>query len=139
MCSQFWDKKCQLLETNILRSTKLYIPVGTISSSFYVVIMTHEPFLSGLDNYVQYINKCGSNPSTFSAEEFRKVSPLSVLVKRTTPLLSLNSSVFFHQILSSFGPVLMFHMDSEVKSLRGDNLRRFVSSYVKKSIGPAST
>ena len=29
------------------------------------------------------------------------------------------------QVLASFGPILMWHLDEEVKTLRGDNLRRY--------------
>lgn len=32
---------------------------------------------------------------------------------------------FFAQVLSSFGPMLMYHLDAEVETLRGDNLRRY--------------
>lgn len=55
--------------------------------------------LTGMDRYSAYLSKCKSSPSSFDAEEFRK-------------------------ILQSWGPILFYHLDAEVKTLHHDNLRR---------------
>lgn len=52
-----------------------------------------------MDRYSAYLAKCKSSPSSFDAEEFRK-------------------------ILQSWGPILFYHLDAEVKTLHHDNLRR---------------
>lgn len=56
--------------------------------------------LSGLARYITYIQAARRNESSYSAEGFRDV-------------------------MRSFGPVLFHHLDEEVKTLKGSNLRRY--------------
>ncbi|ORY87458.1 hypothetical protein BCR35DRAFT_289530 [Leucosporidium creatinivorum] len=60
----------------------------------------HKAIHEGMDRYSAYLSKCKSSPSSFDAEEFRK-------------------------ILQSWGPILFYHLDAEVKTLHHDNLRRY--------------
>ncbi|KAM0748891.1 hypothetical protein T439DRAFT_327401 [Meredithblackwellia eburnea MCA 4105] len=60
----------------------------------------HEEIHKGIDRLTAYIKKVKSKPSDYSPEEFKRV-------------------------LASFGPILMYHLDEEVKTLGGDNLRRY--------------
>ncbi|KAK4704387.1 ion channel-forming bestrophin family protein, partial [Phenoliferia sp. Uapishka_3] len=60
----------------------------------------HAKIHEGIDRFMAYINLCRANPTLYSAADFRKV-------------------------LASFGPILMYHLDAEVKTLQGENLRRY--------------
>lgn len=54
----------------------------------------------GLDKLEVFLNKTKANHSAYTGEELRS-------------------------ILSSFGPILFLHLDEEVKTLQGENMRRY--------------
>lgn len=60
-------------------------------------VLRHD---EGLDKLELFLNKTKSNHSAYAGEELRG-------------------------ILSSFGPVLFLHLDEEVKTLQGENMRRY--------------
>lgn len=96
-----------------------------------------DSFFPGLDRYMAYINAAKSNPASYSAESFRKVLldlrfGTMLVVARSRTLLTGS----FAQVLSSFGPMLMYHLDAEVETLRGDNLRRYYTIEEGTSCAP---
>lgn len=60
----------------------------------------HDQIHKGMDRFMNYVNKVKEDPKSYSSDDFRKV-------------------------LSSWGPALMHHLDAEVYTLRGENLRRY--------------
>ncbi|ORY87456.1 hypothetical protein BCR35DRAFT_38995 [Leucosporidium creatinivorum] len=71
----------------------------------------HEAIHEGMGRYSAYLAKCKSSPSSFNAEEFRK-------------------------ILQSWGPILFYHLDAEVISLSHANLRRYYTLAEVKELFP---
>lgn len=59
----------------------------------------HQHIHDGMDRMKSYIAKCKAKPTEYSATEFQK-------------------------LLASWGPVLFYHLNAEVKTLHRDNLRR---------------
>lgn len=55
---------------------------------------------TGLERLELFLNKTKSNHSAYTGDELRS-------------------------ILASFGPVLFLHLDEEVKTLQGENMRRY--------------
>ncbi|KAL8279226.1 hypothetical protein RQP46_008263 [Phenoliferia psychrophenolica] len=60
----------------------------------------HEKIHEGIDRFNEYIRKCKAQASVYSPDDFKKV-------------------------LASFGPILMYHLDAEVETLKSENLRRY--------------
>jgi hypothetical protein len=54
----------------------------------------------GLHRYAAYLRKCTQDKAAYQPDELKR-------------------------IMGSFGPVLFYHLDAEVESLRADNLRRY--------------
>lgn len=63
-------------------------------------LQQHEAIHTNLVAYVNYINKVKTNHSVYSSEEFRS-------------------------LLSALGPGLFQHLDQEVQTLKGENLRLY--------------
>ncbi|SGY13623.1 BQ5605_C010g05916 [Microbotryum silenes-dioicae] len=60
----------------------------------------HEQIHAGMDRYQDYIRAARATPTAFSPEKLR-------------------------EIMGSMGPILFYHLDAEVETLKADNLKRY--------------